>query len=209
MRKFSAIIGFLLLFIGGFTHLYAQTAKQELKPTVTTTAKSNAGFPAQIQIGNTNLNLNGKGTRYKAIFKIYDMALYTPSKVSTVEQAIALNGPVRLQFVALRDLPTGDIGLMFYRGIRDNVSPELYRKHTSSASRLSEMSSIRSKILQGESFAIEYVPNKGLTFIIDDKPQSAPFGDAEFFGMVLRIWLGQVPADYLLKDALLGVSKTS
>jgi hypothetical protein len=29
-------------------------------------------------------------------------------------------------------------------------------------------------------------------------------GDAEFFGMVLKIWVGPSPADSNLKDALLG-----
>lgn len=54
---------------------------------------------------------------------------------------------------------------------------------------------------------MEFVEGKGLTFSIMDKPQGAPIGDAEFFAMVLGIWLGPVPADYMLKDALLGIAK--
>jgi hypothetical protein len=52
---------------------------------------------------------------------------------------------------------------------------------------------------------MEYVPGKGTTFFIQGQPQGTPVGDAEFFSMVLRIWVGPVPADFKLKDALLGL----
>jgi hypothetical protein len=51
------------------------------------------------------------------------------------------------------------------------------------------------------------VPGKGTTFYIAEKPQGAAIGDAEFFAMILRIWLGPVPVDFMLKDALLGIGK--
>jgi hypothetical protein len=50
---------------------------------------------------------------------------------------------------------------------------------------------------------MEYLPGKGTTFYIEGQPQGAPLGDAEYFGMVLRIWLGSVPVDHQLKEALL------
>jgi hypothetical protein len=36
------------------------------------------------------------------------------------------------------------------------------------------------------------------------KVQGAPFKEAAFFNALLRIWLGPNPADWKLKDALLG-----
>jgi hypothetical protein len=54
---------------------------------------------------------------------------------------------------------------------------------------------------------MEHVPGKGTTFFIQDQPQGAPVGDPEFFGMVLRIWVGESPADHLLKKALLGLDQ--
>ncbi len=230
-----AIFRFLLLSLGLASSLYAQTSSTTLRnyaagvpaasanPTKTTTTststasvpagatsatvKTVVGFPAQIEVANTNLNLNGKGTRYKAVFKVYDMGMYTSTKVSTVEQALSSPGPKRLQFTALRELPGTDLGLLFLRGMKENSPPELNLKHTASANRLVEIFSGRAKMMPGESFAMEFIPGKGVTFFIMDKAQGAPLGDAEFFGMVLRIWLGPVPADYMLKDALLGIAK--
>jgi hypothetical protein len=155
-------------------------------------------------VQGTNLALNGAGTRYKAIFKVYDLALYTPRKVSTPEELLALPGPKRLNFVALRDVPGTDLGLAFIKGLSANSPSELSLKHTVSSNRLVEIFSGRSKLTAGDSFAMEYVPGKGTTFYIVGQPQGAPIGDAEFFNMVLKIWVGPIPADFKLKDALLG-----
>ncbi len=144
------------------------------------------------------------GTRYKAIFRVYDMALYTPSKVTTPEALLALPGPKRLNFVALRDMPGTDLGLAFIKGLTSNSSPELVQKHTASSTRLIEIFSGKAKLVSGDTFAMEYIPGKGTTFYIQGQPQGAPVGDAEFFNMVLKIWVGPVPADFKLKDALLG-----
>mgnify|MGYP000844788106 FL=1 len=159
--------------------------------------------PTQVVQGTT-LKLNGAGTRYKVVFKLYDLALYTQSKVSTPEELLALPGPKRLNFVALRDLPGTDLGLVFIKGLSANSSPELVRKHTVSSNRLVEIFSGRSKLTAGDTFAMEYVPGKGTTFYIQGQAQGAPLGDAEYFGMVLKIWVGSSPADFKLKDALLG-----
>lgn len=163
-------------------------------------------FPKQIQVEGVKLSLNGLGTRYKAIFKVYDMGLYASAKVNNLQDLIAAPGPKRLHFVALRELPGTDLGVLFLRGMRENSSPELNTKYAASANRLVEIFSGKSKLMPEESFSIEFVPGKGTTFYIMDKPQGSAIGDAEFFAMVLRIWLGPIPADYKLKDALLGVA---
>jgi hypothetical protein len=164
-------------------------------------------FPKQIQVEGVKLNLNGLGTRYKAIFKVYDMGLYTSEKATTLQEVLSTLGPKKIEFVALRELSTTDLGQLFYRGIKENSTPAQYLRHATSALRISEVASGRSKIMAGESFSLEFVQGKGLTFSIMDKPQGAPIGDAEFFAMVLSIWLGPVPADFMLKDALLGIPK--
>lgn len=150
------------------------------------------------------LVLQGAGTRYRAIFRVYDMALYLPRKVRTVDEVLAAKGPVRLSFVALRDLPGTDLGLSFIKGLTANATPEQIRRHTPASNRLIEIFSGRNKLVEGDTFAMEYVPEQGTTFFIQGQPQGAPVGDAEYFGMILRIWFGFSPADPMLKEALVG-----
>lgn len=164
-------------------------------------------FEPALEVQGTKLQLNGAGTRFRAIFKVYDMALYTPRKVSSAADLLALHGPKRLQFTALRELPGTDLGRLFLKGMGENSSREQVQRHTLASTRLIEVFSGRSKMLPGESFAMEFMPGKGTTFYILGKPQGDPVGDEEFFGMVLKIWFGESPADRLLKDALLGLDK--
>lgn len=170
-------------------------------------AASITRFEPAAQIAGTKLQLNGSGTRFKAIFKVYDMALYTPRKVGTVEELMALAGPKRLQFTALRELPGTDLGRLFLKGMAENSQRDVYQKHTVSATRLIEIFSGRSKLAPGDSFAMDYLPGKGTQFYIAGQAQGEPVGDAEFFGLVLGIWFGPSPADRTLKEALLGHEK--
>ena len=163
-----------------------------------------SSFEPQATVQGVPLQLNGAGTRYKAVFRVYDMALYTSSKATTPEAVLAMPGPKRLSFVALRELTGTDLGLSFIKGLRNNASAEQVQKHTVSTTRLIEIFSGKNKVSPGETFAMEYVPGKGTTFFIQGQPQGEPIDDAEFFSMVLKIWLGPVPADFKLKDALLG-----
>ena len=84
-------------------------------------ASTTTRFEPAAQAAGTKLQLSGTGTRFKAIFKVYDMALYTPRKVGTTEELLALPGAERLQFAALRELPGTDLGRLFIRGMGDNA----------------------------------------------------------------------------------------
>jgi len=163
-----------------------------------------AAFPATQRLADTELQLNGQGVRHRFMFKVYEMALYTPSKVATVEQLMALPGPKRLSFVALRELPGTDLGLAFLKGLSANSSKEAVQKYATATNRLIEIFSGKPKLQPGDSFAMEFIPGKGTQFYILGQVQGAPVGDDEFFKMVLRIWVGPSPADHQLRDDLLG-----
>ena len=167
-------------------------------------APTTSKFEPTAEVLGTKLQINGQGTRRRGIFNGYDMALYTTRRVVTVDELLALQGPKKLQFVALRDLPGTELGRLFIKGMGENSPKELTQKHSLSSLRLIEIFSGRPKVAPGETFSMEFIPGKGTLFYILGKPQGEPVGDAEFFAMVLKIWVGPQPADSLLKEALLG-----
>ena len=67
-----------------------------------------------------------------------------------------------------------------------------------------EIFSTKRKLVAGENFSIEWVPGVGTVSYLNGKQQGEPVKEPEFFHTLMRIWLGNVPADALLKDALLG-----
>ena len=170
-------------------------------------APTSSKFEPTNQLHGTTLQLNGAGTRYRVVFKVYDLALYTPTKVSTPEDLLALPGPKRLSFVALREIPGTDLGVAFIKGLQANASKEQVQKHTGSSTRLIDIFSGQTKLMPGDTFAMDFVPGSGTTFYIAGKAQGAPVGDAEFFSMVLNIWVGNSPVDSPLKEALLSQDK--
>lgn len=58
-------------------------------------ASAETNFPATVQLGGQTLVKNGQGTRYRAVFKVYDMALYLPSRTQDAAQVLAMPGAKR------------------------------------------------------------------------------------------------------------------
>ena len=81
-------------------------------------------YPPTAQVGGQTLQLNGAGTRYRAVFAVYDVGLYVGRKVTTAEQVLSQPGPKRMAFVALRDTPADQLGLMLVRGMKANAPPQ-------------------------------------------------------------------------------------
>ncbi|MGM9481002.1 chalcone isomerase family protein [Roseateles sp. NT4] len=168
-----------------------------------TAAPTTTKFDSTAQLGGSTLQLNGKGTRVRLVFKAYDMGLYTTKHVGTAAELLALQGPKRLQFTALRELPGTDLGRLFLRGISDNTPAAQLTRHTLATTRLIEVFSGKAKLMPGDTFTMDFVPGKGTQFYIQGQAQGEPIGDDEFFVMVLKIWFGESPADANLRDALL------
>ena len=60
-------------------------------------------------------------------------------------------------------------------------------------------------LVEGDIFLIDWVPGTGSVITVKGQVQGEPFKEPEFFKALMLIWLGQVPADHKLKDALLGI----
>ena len=161
-------------------------------------------YEPSVQVGSSRLQLNGAGIRYKAVFKVYTAGLYLGGKAATTEAVLAAPGAKRMHIVMLRDIDGNELGKLFTRGMQDNAPREEFSKSIAGTIRMSEIFSARKKLLSGENFSVDYVPGVGTTVLVNGKPQAEPIKEPEFFSALMRIWLGNNPADAQLKDALLG-----
>lgn len=161
-------------------------------------------YEPSTQVANARLQLNGAGIRYKAVFKVYTAGLYLGSKAATTEAVLAAPGPKRMHIVMLRDIDANELGKLFTRGMQDNSPREEFSKSIAGTLRLSELFAAKKKLVAGDSFSVDFVPGQGTTVLINGKASIEPIKEPEFFTSLLRIWLGNSPADAQLKDALLG-----
>jgi hypothetical protein len=150
------------------------------------------------------MQLNGAGIRYKAIFKVYTAGLYLSKKASTPQEALAAPGAKRLDMTMLRDIDSSELGKMFSRGMEDNMDKSRFSRLIPGVIRMSQIFSDVKMLKAGDNLLIDWVPGTGTVITIKGVPQGEPFKEPEFYGALLRLWLGPHPADWKLKDALLG-----
>ncbi|MFP5467778.1 MAG: chalcone isomerase family protein [Gammaproteobacteria bacterium] len=161
-------------------------------------------FEVQQSVAGKALRLNGAGVRYKAVFQVYSAGLYLEQKATTTEEVLATAGPKRMTITMLRDIDSGELGKLFSRGMEDNMERSAFSKLIPGVMRMSQVFSDHKMLRKGETFTLDWVPGTGTILTIKGKAEGDPFKEKEFFDALMRIWLGPKPADWRLKDALLG-----
>lgn len=157
-----------------------------------------------IDVQGSKLQLNGAGIRYKAVFKVYAAGLYVGKKVATPEELLAAPGPKRISLTLLREIDSNELGKAFTKGFEDNTPKGEMSKLIPGLIRMGQIFSDHKKMMAGENFTIDWVPGTGTVITIKGKTQGEPFKEPEFYAALMRIWLGSNPADFKLKEALLG-----
>lgn len=164
-------------------------------------------FDHEITLRGNKLVLNGAGTRYKFVVKVYAAGLYVPAKISTPEATWDTRTPRAFKVVMLRDIDANELGKLFTDGMQKNATREEFGKAIPGTLKLAELFAARKRLVAGDNFYIEWVPGSGTTIIINGKADTEPVKEPEFFSSLMKIWFGKSPADYQLKDALLAAPK--
>lgn len=148
------------------------------------------------------LVLNGAGIRSKFVIKVYVAALYAPSRTSDAQALINSNEPRRLRLHLLRDIDSKTLDDAMQDGLRDNNSPAEMAALNSSRKQLSKLMADVGGMKEGHIIDMDF-DAKGVTITdnghVRGRVDSVPFSRA-----LLRVWLGDNPAQASLKKALLG-----
>jgi len=156
------------------------------------------------KVGNQDLKLNGAGIRYKVIFKVYTAALYLTEKKTTVPDVMAATGPRRIELVMLRDVSSEDFSRAFMTGIQNNVDKADKSKIVNQLLKFGELFASIPELKKGDVLTTDWIPGVGTQIHFNGKPVSETLPDQVFYNALLKIWLGEKPADSKLKLSLLG-----
>ncbi len=156
-------------------------------------------------VGGATLRLNGAGTRFKGPSKVYVGDLYTSKKVGSLEELVAAPGPKRLSMTMLREVEGGPFGKLLTRGVEDNASKSEMSKLIPGLIRMGEIFTVNKVLVPGDVITMDWIPGTGMVVTAKGKVQGEPFKEPEFFKAMMSIWFGAAPADFLLKDAMLGI----
>ena len=164
---------------------------------------------ADIEISNTvshseqstKLILNGAGIRTKFIFNIYVGSLYLEKKQSTANDIYKAKGEKRISMHFLYDEVSKEKLINGWNdGFENNHSSEELVKLKD---RITQFNNNFVTVKKGDVVNLNFIPTTGTRIVINGKSMGLIKGD-DFFTAVLKIWLGEEPADSDLKTAMLG-----
>jgi hypothetical protein len=161
-------------------------------------------FPDTMKLAGKELQLNGAGVRTKFIVRVYAAALYLQDKKDTVEDILKVDGPRRVQLVMMRDISSDDFGNAFMSGINNNLDTKDKSKIVTQISKFGEMFAQFDALKKGDVLDLDWVPGVGTTCLLNGKKVGEVTPDIAFYNSILKIWLGEKPADSSLKTKLIG-----
>lgn len=148
-----------------------------------------------------NLLLNGAGIRTKFIFDIYVGALYLEKKLNNADAIYTQKGEKRVSMHFLYDeISKEKLTNAWSDGFNSNHSSEELEKLNT---RITQFNNLFTPAKKGDVINLNFIPGKGTTVVVNNKQMGTVKGD-DFFTAVLKIWLGEQPADSDLKNAMLG-----
>jgi hypothetical protein len=159
----------------------------------------------RVEVDGQALELNGMALRTRMFFKVYVAGLYLPQKVSSAERAIEGAGAKRIVLVMMRDATADQFCESVELGLEANNSEaEVERVKPQTQALFAKIRAV-GEARKGMRIVLDYSASAAATTLfIDGAAQGDPMPGADFFRALLRIWLGEHPAQPELKRMLLG-----
>jgi Chalcone isomerase-like len=161
-------------------------------------------FEPTAQVGGTALQLNGTGVRTRAIFKVYAAGLYVPQKANTAVALLSQKGPRRLSLTMLRNVDADSFAGPLNEGLRNNHTEAQIAGFKPQIEAMNAALKAIDEAKKGDVLHFEYLPDSGTRITVNGQQKGANIPGEDFFTAMLRIWLGEKPADADLKKGLLG-----
>ena len=150
---------------------------------------------------STKLVLNGAGIRTKFIFDIYVGSLYLEKKSKSAKGVYNLAGEKRIAMHFLYDeIEKAKLVSGWNTGFENNLSKQ---ERSNFKSQIDQFNNLFVTVKTGDVINLNFTPTTGTHVVMNGKVLGLVEGDA-FFTALLKIWLGEEPADSELKEAMLG-----
>ena len=162
-----------------------------------------ASFEPSFYLVGHKVKLNGLGTgQIEQQAKSYAAGLYLVKTARNLPEAIASPGPKRLELRMLREIDSQQLGRQLSNTLNSNVPrAELYGCLPGLA-QIGEAFGAKKRLAVGDQFSLDSVMSQG-TYIMINGERVGQIKGPEFFGCVLKAYLGEPSSDAALKKALL------
>ena len=163
-----------------------------------------ARYETSVVLDGERLELNGVGIRRRFMFDIYAGGLYVAKRAARTEELVSQPGAKRVALRFLRDVD-GDLFVnSLHNGLKANHSDAELAKWTTQVDALTRTIQTIALARRGDSVNFEYTPRDGTRVTVNGVTRGPLIPGADFYAAVLRVWLGETPADAGLKKGMLG-----
>ena len=197
----------VLRFPSGFTSallFFCSLALAPLAPAMAQVKLAGHSYDTSLRLADNELQLNGVGVRAVAIFKAYTAGLYLKQKASDPAAVVALDGPKRLQMRMLIEVPAKEFIKAIEVGMTRNSSEAELPALRDRMQTFERMVDAVGAVRKGDVVDLDWLPGKGMRFSVNGQARGANIGGEDFYGALLRIFIGDKPVDKGLKSGLLG-----
>lgn len=156
----------------------------------------------KVRVGGSELLLNGAGLRSKLFINLYVGALYVSQKSAQPAALLDTAAPRRMTLRLLRDIGADTLHGALEDGLHNNSGPAELAEIKAPAEQFGAMLKGFGKLKEGDTVALDFSA-EGVSVSLNGEMRGKVAGPA-FAKALLKVWLGDKPADASLKKALLG-----
>lgn len=156
----------------------------------------------QARAGTTDLVLNGAGIRTRVFFKVYVGALYVAKKTTNAAAVIDAKEPRRVVLHLLRDLDADSLFGALLDGLKKNHGDVEMAALKPDIDQFERIMRGIGNAKTGDVIGIDFT--SGGVAVSYNGLARGDVADENFGRALLKVWLGEKPADADLKRAMLG-----
>ena len=161
-------------------------------------------FDDKAKVGAGDTVINGAGMRKRAFFKVYAIGLYLPQKAASAADAINAKGAKRIAIVTLRDLTAEEFADALIAALKNNHDEAALKALQPKIDQFRSTMLTLGNAPEKSVVNLDWLPDSGTRLTFNGAAKGADISGEDFYRALLRIWLGDKPAQDDLKEQLLG-----
>ncbi|ENO76980.1 chalcone isomerase family protein [Thauera sp. 63] len=164
------------------------------------------GFRSQETLDSGALMLNGAGLRTRLTFKVYAMGLYVRTPATDATALLQDSGEKRIRIVMIRDLEAKQFADAMRAGLERNHDAAALASLKPSTDALLAAVMGSGDARSGTELILDQLADGSTRLLVNGQARS-DIADPALYPALLRIWIGDRPADADLKEDLLNRKK--
>ncbi|MDP1610272.1 MAG: chalcone isomerase family protein [Sulfuritalea sp.] len=161
-------------------------------------------FDDKVKVGAGDTVINGAGMRKRAFFKVYAIGLYLPQKATSTADVLAAKGAKRIAIVTLRDLTAEQFADALIEALKNNHDEAALKALQPKIDQFRSTMLTIGNAPEKSVVNLDWLPDTGTRLTFNGTAKGADIAGEDFYRALLRIWIGDKPAQDDLKEQLLG-----